>query len=115
MRRLKGSTLLEAVVAAAVFLTVFAALLELLPRLTVREDDALLCARAEYLTARAFDRYASAGGPCGTDTLRYDWGCITVRTERYRGFEDLRMLTLTARIDGSRKRIVRRQLVPWYE
>ena len=37
MRRLKGASLLEAIVAAVLFLTVFAVVMELLPRLTVRD------------------------------------------------------------------------------
>lgn len=115
MRRLKGASLLEAMVAAAVFLTVFAAVMELLPRLAVREDDALLLAEAEYAAAQAFDRYASEQRPCGDYAERCAWGCITVRVERYGACEELRIVTVEARIDGSRKRIVRKQLVAWSE
>ena len=53
-RRLRGSSLLEAVVAAVLFLTVYAAVMELLPRLTVRDDDPLLVAEADYRVGRAF-------------------------------------------------------------
>ena len=111
MRRLKGASLLEAIVAAVLFLTVFAVVMELLPRLTVRDDDALLVAEADYRVGRAFDKYATGMWPCGDYAEAYDWGTVMVWVEAYRGFSDLQVVTVSARIDGSRKRIVHRQLV----
>lgn len=110
-RRLRGASLLEAIVAAVLFLTVFAAVMELLPRLTVRDDDALLVAEAEYHVGRTYDKYASGLWPAGEYAESYDWGTVTVLVEPYRDFRDLQVLTVTARIDGSRKRITHKQLV----
>ena len=104
MRRLKGASLLEAIVAAVLFLTVFATAMELLPRLTVRDE-------ADYRVGRAFDKYATGVWPCGDYTEAYDWGAVTVRVETYRGFSDLQVVTVSARIDGSRKRITLKQVV----
>mgnify|MGYP000049614625 FL=1 len=111
MRRLKGASLLEAIVAAVLFLTVFAAVMELLPRLTVRDDDALLVAEANYRAGRAFDKYATGLWPSGEYVEAYDWGAVTVRIEAYCGFSNLQVVTVSARIDGSRKRITLKQLV----
>lgn len=111
MRRLRGASLLEAIVAAVLFLTVFAAVMELLPRLTVRDDDALLVAEADYRVGRAFDKYATGLWPSGEYAEAYDWGAVTVRIDAYRGFPDLQVVTVSARIDGSRKRITLKQLV----
>lgn len=110
-RRLQAATLLEATVAAVLFLTVFAAAMELLPRLTVRDDDALLVAEAEYRAGRAYDKYASGLWPPGEYAERYDWGDVAIRIEAYRDFSDVQVLTITAPIDGSRKRITHKQLV----
>lgn len=110
-RRLRGATLLEAIVAAVLFLTVFAAAMELLPRLTVRDDDALLVAEAEYRASRAYDKYASGLWPAGKYSETYDWGAVAIRIEPYREFADLQVVTVSARIDGSRKRITHKQLV----
>ena len=110
-RRLRGSSLLEAVVAAVLFLTVYAAVMELLLRLTVRDDDPLLVAEADYRVGRAFDKYGSGVWPCGEYTETYDWGTVTVRIERYRDFTDLQIVTVAAHIDGSRKRITLKQLI----
>ena len=110
MRRLKGASLLEAIVAAVLFLTVFAVVMELLPRLTVRDDDALLVAEADYCVGRAFDKYATGMWPYGDYAEAYDWA-VMVWVEAYRGFSDLQVVTVSARIDGSRKRIALKQLV----
>ena len=110
MRRLRGASLLEAIVAAVLLLTVFAAVMELLPHLTVR-DDALLVAEADYRAGRAFDKYATGLWPSGEYAEAYDWGAVTVLVESYRGFSDVQIVTVSARIGGSRKRITLKQLV----
>lgn len=111
MRRLRGASLLEAIVAAVLFLTVCAAVMELLPRLTVRDDDALLVAEADYRAGWAFDKYATGLWPSGEYAEAYDWGAVTVLVESYRGFSDVQIVTVSARIGGSRKRITLKQLV----
>lgn len=111
MRRLKGTSLLEAIVAAVLFLTVFAAVMELIPHLTVRDDDALLVAEAEYRAGQTFEKYGTGLWPRGEYTENYDWGEVTVRIEPYRDFEDMQVVSITARISGSRKRIAYKQLV----
>lgn len=110
-RRLRASTLLEAIVAAVLFLTLFAAVMELLPRLTVRNDDALLAAEADYRVGCTFDKYASGLWPAGEYAETYDWGAVAIRIESYREFADLQVVTVSARIDGSRKRITHKQLI----
>jgi len=57
--RLRAASLVEAVVAAVVLLIAFTAAMELLPRLTLRGDDALAVAEAEYRAMCAFDKYGS--------------------------------------------------------
>ena len=110
-RRLRAASLLEAVVAAVLFLTTFAAAMELVPRLTVRDDDALLVAEAEYRVEQAFGKYATGLWPCGEYAETYGWGAVTVHVERYRDFADMQVVTVTAQVGGGRKRIVHKQLV----
>ena len=112
-RRLRAASLLEAVVAAVLFLTLFAAVMELIPRLTVRGDDALLVAEAEYRVGRTFEKYGTGLWPCGQYAETYGWGAVTVYVERYRDFADLQLVTVSARISGSGRRIVHKQLVEW--
>ena len=109
--RLRAASLAEAVVAAVVLLIVFTAAMELLPRLTLRGDDALAVAEAEYRAMCAFDKYGSGVWPAGTYVERYGGSEATVRVEPYRQYNDVQLITIEVRIDGSRKRIVHRQLV----
>ena len=109
--RLRAASLVEAVVAAVVLLIAFTAAMELLPRLTLRGDDALAVAEAEYRAMCAFDKYGSGVWPAGTYVERYGGGEATVRVEPYRQYRDVQLITIEVRIDGSRKRIVHRQLV----
>lgn len=108
---LRAASLLEAVVAAVLFLTVFAAVMELIPRLTVRDDDALLVAEAEYRVGQTFEKYGTGLWPCGAYTEEYDWGRVTVLVRTYRDYADLQAVTISARIDGSNKRIIHKQLM----
>lgn len=110
-RRVRAASLLEAIVAAVLFLTVFAAVMELLPHLTVRNDDALRVAEADYRAGQAFEKYGTGLWPCGEYAQPCDWGVVTISIGSYRDFEDLQVITVTARIAGSRKRIVHKQLV----
>ena len=109
--KLRAAALVEAVVAAVVLLIAFTATMELLPRLTLRDDDAPAVAEAEYRARCLCDKYASGLWPAGTYVERYDGGVATVRVEPYRQYNDVQLLTIEVRIDGSRKRIVHRQLV----
>lgn len=110
-RGLRAASLLEAVVAAVLFLTVFAAAMELVPRLTLRDDDALRVAEAEYRAGQAFEKYATGLWPCGEYAAEYGWGRVAVLVEPYRDFADMQVVTVTALIGGSSKRIVHKRLV----
>lgn len=114
-RMLRGTSLLEAVVASAVFLTIFTLTISILPQLIVHEDDASLVVEAEYRVEEAFGRYETGVWPCGEYVERYEWGEVTVRVERHRDFSDVRHVSVTARIEGNRKRIVRERVMEWTE
>lgn len=111
MRKLKGASLLEVIVAAVFFLTVFAAVMELLPRLTVRRDDALLVAAAEYDLGRAFGKYGTGLWPWGEYVEVHDWGTICVKISPYRDFGDMHQIGIEARIEGSSKCVGFKQIV----
>jgi hypothetical protein len=108
---LRGSTLPEAVVASTIFLTLFVQTLGVLPRLAVRDDDALLVAEAEYRTERAAERYGSGLWPDGEYAERYAWGGIAVRAEPCAAYPDVQVVTVRTHIDHSRRRIVLRRTV----
>lgn len=97
---LRGTSLLEAVVASAVFLTIFTLTVSILPQLIVRGDDASLVVEAEYRVEEAFGRYETGVWPCGEYVERYEWGEVTVRVERHR---DFRMCDMCQSRPGSKE------------
>lgn len=111
MRRLKAASLVEAIVAAVVLMIVFAATMELLPRLSLCDDDGLRSVEAEYRMACALHKYGSGVWPEGEYVEPYDGGEVTIRVERYRDYGDLQRLRITVLIDGSRRRIEHEQVV----
>lgn len=108
---LRGTSLLETVVAAVLFLTVFAAATELLPRLTLREDDALIVAETRYRLECACGKYATGLWPCGEYAESFHGGEIAVRIEPYRGFSDVQCISLAVQIPGHRKQLTLNVLV----
>lgn len=115
MRRLRGASLVEAIVAAVVFLLVFAAVLEILPRLTVRGDDTLLLVEADYRMKRAFAKYATGVWPCGEYGEEYGWGRVVVKLNPYRDFPDLQVVEVKVFINGSEKRLGVTQIIAFEE
>ena len=88
-----------------------AAAMELVPRLTVRDDDALLVAEAEYRVGQVFGKSATGLWPCGEYAEQYGWGSVEIRIAFYRDFADMQVVTVMAQVGGSRKKIVHKQLV----
>lgn len=97
MVRLKGSSLIETLVAAVIFLAVFAASIEMLARITVSEESAADMIAAELQMRRMFDRYVCA--PAGTSHIQeYSWGDIAVSVERYGASRRLNVVNVSARL-----------------
>lgn len=113
MRRLNGASLFEAVIAAVVFLTVFAATMELLPRLAVRDDEALLVAEAQSRLAQTVEKYATGLWPCGEYDESDERIEVRVLIAPYRDYGDLQVVTCEARMPGSCRRILLKTVVRW--
>lgn len=111
MAELKGASLLEAVVASVLFLIVFLTTMELLPRMTVRDDEGVWAVEADYRMMRAFDKYATGLWPAGEYAEEYAWGNVIVKIAPYRTLDDLQTVEVTARVNGVRRRIVHRQII----
>lgn len=109
--KVQGVSLLESIVAAVIFLSVFTAVLELLPYLTIRDDNVLRVVQAEYLTSRMLEKYCSETWPEGNYAETYDWGRIEIRIERYRTMADARKITVSVHIEGCREKIELTQVV----
>ncbi len=95
MHKLRAASLLEAIVASALFMTVFALSLELLPKLTV-SGDGLAAAGLRRTVESARRKYATGLWPAGEYTELYDCGRATIVIVPYRDFDDVATLRITA-------------------
>ena len=96
MYELRAASLMEAIVASTVFMTVFALSLELLPRLTVSGSDELAAVEMYHIVESARRKYANGLWPAGEYTESYDCGQAKITIKPYRDFEDMAMLIITA-------------------
>lgn len=110
--KVRGASLIEAVVASVILLAVFAVTMELLPRLSVRDDEGLRMAQGRYRLACILRKYASGAWPEGEYVETSEGVEAAIRIERYGGYEDLQLLVVEVRIDGCRRRLEHRQIVP---
>lgn len=108
---LNGSSLLEAIVAAVIFLMVFAAVMELIPRLGVSHDNTLVLVEADRCTMQAFSKYATGEWPDGAYSEAHDWGELRIRLLPHPDFPDLQSVEVAAHLTADRKTIRIRQWI----
>lgn len=114
MALLKGSSLVEVLVAAVIFLSVFFASIEMLARITVAGEAAPDVIVAELQMLRIFDKNMYA--PAGTShTHEYSWGNITVSVERYGELRRLNVVNVCARIKCGGRVLQYRRIVEYEE
>ena len=114
MALLKGSSLVETLVAAVIFLSVFFASIEMLARITVADEAATDVVVAELQMRRMSDRYADA--PAGTShTQEFPWGDITGSVERYGESRRLNVVNVCARIKCGGRVLQYRRIVEYEE
>lgn len=111
LKRLPAASLLEAVVASVVLLTVFAASLATVVRLTATPSEDVTCVDADYRAACAASEIRRGTFEEGTTELAYSWGTLTLRIEPYAPCPALWQATLTVKIAGGRKKMEYRYLV----
>jgi hypothetical protein len=107
MGTLKGSTLIETIIASVVFMCVFVISLETVSRLTVRQDGSLALVEANRRMEECFREYA--GYDDGVYTREYEWGDVTVMLRPYRDYARLHEMVVTANVE--RKRLELRYVV----
>jgi hypothetical protein len=109
--RLKGSSMIEAIVASLIFLTVFILSLSTLTGLTLREDEGYVLLEAQRAMTDCFRRYGDGTHAKGIYTDEFEWGEITTTITGYGEYEDIQQVHLRAKLSGSRKTIEYRRLV----
>lgn len=101
MAGLKGSSLVETLVAAIIFISVFAASMEMLARITVFEESVEDVIIAELQMRRIFNKYINAA--VGTTyTQEYTWGNVDVSVKSYCMSQRLNVISVYAHLKSGR-------------
>lgn len=111
MPRLKASTLIEAMVAAVIFLIVFAVSMQTISKLTVKDNIGVILIEADYRTKIIFNRFTGGEYVSGSYVEKFDWGEITTVVCPYRDYTTLQLIAVTATINNSDKRIEYREII----
>lgn len=111
LKMLSGASLIEAIVASVVFLTVFAVSLETVSRLTAGPGDGYDCAEADCQAALLLRRYRDGGLDGEIVRREFRWGTVTLRSAPYRDCPSLNEVTVTIEIECIRRPIVCKHLV----
>jgi len=106
---LAGYTVVEVLVASAVFLLVVVIALETTTRLAVSDQGQTVYAIAGNQVDKLLCEVCDGRHPEGVTTRNYDWGTITVTIADYR--DGLQVADITARITSGRKTISRRRII----
>lgn len=112
MMKLKGSALIEAIVASTLFLIVFMLSLDTVTRITTgnRSDEYTLIA-ADHMADICFARYGDGKHLPGIYEDEFPWGKVTTEMYRYADYEELQEVTVTAEINNSKRKIIRKYII----
>lgn len=110
--KLKGSTLVEAIVASAIFLIIFIISLNTLNKIVIAgNSDEYALIEADYNMDICYSVYAGGTFPHGKYPADYSWGTIDVEIKQYGEYTDIDEIVITATINNNHKKMIRRHLV----
>ena len=108
---LRASSLLEAIVASVLFMTVFAVSLETLGRLTLSGDGGEVRMAMDNALQHCQREYLSQPHADASVTKTYPWGTVAVTLEPYGNTSGLQLLVLTAACEKTRQRVQWRRIL----
>lgn len=95
--------MLETIVASVIFLVIFAISLETITRLTSSPRGVEALIEADFRLKECFGEYSSPKYTDGDYERTYDWGNIHIDVSAYMHYRQLRHISLTTVVAGSRK------------
>lgn len=101
---IKASSLIEVIVASAVFMVVFLISLQTIGKITTKNDISIELIDAQNKIYAAFRAAQNEPTPA---IFQYDWGNITIVKQKYKNFNDLTLLKIEVVLDRNNKKIVR--------
>lgn len=110
--KLRGSALIEAIVASTIFLIVSMLSLETVSRITTGGGaDEWVLVEADHRADACFAKYGAGEYSDGTYEDEFAWGRITTEISGYRDYPDLQEIVISATINNSRRTIIYRHII----
>jgi hypothetical protein len=109
--RLKAETLIQAIVAALIFMVIFLISLETVVRITTSQDDAYTLVDADYQISLFFAELSDGKHTYGNYVKYFSGGKLTAEISQYQEYTNLQIVTVTAELNKIKKHITFRHIV----
>ncbi|MDR2125805.1 MAG: hypothetical protein LBP63_03100 [Prevotellaceae bacterium] len=107
----RAETIIQAIVAALIFMVVFLISLDTVVRITISADDAYLLVDADYQISLFFSELADGKHQNGNYEKYFQGGKLSAEISQYKHYQELQMIIINAQIDKIKKHIVVRHIV----
>ncbi|MDR2653238.1 MAG: hypothetical protein LBC68_13190 [Prevotellaceae bacterium] len=108
---LRAETLIQAIIAALIFMVVFLISLDTVVRITISKSDAYLLVDANYQISSFFAELSDGKHQNGTYTKYFSGGKLSAEISQYKHYPDMQMIVINAEIDKIKKHIIFRHTV----
>ncbi|MDR0753820.1 MAG: hypothetical protein LBF04_00320 [Prevotellaceae bacterium] len=107
----RAETLIQAIIAALIFMVVFLISLDTVVRITTSDNDACLLVDANYQMSVFFAELSDGKHQNGNYTKYFAGGKLSAEISQYKNYPDLQIIVVNAKIDKIKKHIVLRHIV----
>jgi hypothetical protein len=107
----RAETIIQAIIAALIFMVVFLISLDTVVRITTSESDAYLLVDANYQISAFFAELSDGKHQNGSYTKYFSEGKLSAEISQYRHYPDLQMIVINAEINRMKKHIIFRHIV----
>jgi hypothetical protein len=107
MRKIKfrAETLIQTIVAALIFMTVFLISLDTVVRITTSNADAYILVDVDYQISSFFVELADGKHPNGNYTKYFSEGKLSAEISQYAHYANLQLIVINAEMNKIKKRI----------
>ena len=109
--KLRAETLIQAIIAALIFMTVFLISVDTVVRITTSNNDAYILVDVDYQISSFFAELADGKRPNGTYTKFFSEGKLSAEISQYDNYANLQLIVINAEIQKMKKRIIFRHII----
>ncbi|MDR1347621.1 MAG: hypothetical protein LBJ63_04205 [Prevotellaceae bacterium] len=107
----RAETVIQAVIAALIFMVIFIVSLDTVTKITVSHDDAYVLVDADYQISAFFAELADGRHQNGNYEKYFSGGKLSAEISQYKDYIDLQIIVINAEIYGMKKHIVFRHII----